>query len=459
MAGLTESFNIEVIHETGGSFLTLRPTRPDAITVYNHQIEMLSGNPRQTIMPVEIRRRDDETSFVYRIGSMISLKEYTEGRSLSRKELLDITCKLLDTLLESKNLLLNETNYILNEEYIYIDQVTCVPCMLYLPVHIDTNADKNIKDFFIWIAAAYTPVAEDHSIQSMIRYVKSPRFNLMDFSKLIHSISLEDNNPTVFEKYHSSTYKNDMEQISGNVQVPDKQQVSMESHHSPGSRIIQKVLEPGGKKVILSIVLSQTVVIFCAIGMELLMKGIGIEIDTRYIIIALFVLVFDLLFIKYVLLRISGQSTQKNKDVSHSAMGKKPAETTDKMSVQKTAVTGKTSLDETTLLSSGSKRDQHIPKAFLRTESHGTVDDIEIDKDSFIIGRNPTISDLVIIHKAVGRVHAEITKKDGSYYLIDNKSRNGTYLNEDKLIPGQEYKLNNNDKIIFANTEYRFITV
>lgn len=109
-------------------------------------------------------------------------------------------------------------------------------------------------------------------------------------------------------------------------------------------------------------------------------------------------------------------------------------------------------IEETSLLIDGNE-----PRAFLVCREKGAVKEFRLNKDRIIIGRNPDVCDIIIDNKTVGRIHAEILKKDGSFYIIDKNSRNGTYLNNRKLDGGVEYRLNNGDTIVFANAEYGFI--
>ena len=47
--------------------------------------------------------------------------------------------------------------------------------------------------------------------------------------------------------------------------------------------------------------------------------------------------------------------------------------------------------------------------------------------------------------------------KDGRIGLTDHKSTNGTYINEQQLIPEKEHPLNDNDLIIFGNITLKFL--
>ncbi|MCK4775967.1 MAG: FHA domain-containing protein, partial [Candidatus Krumholzibacteria bacterium] len=63
------------------------------------------------------------------------------------------------------------------------------------------------------------------------------------------------------------------------------------------------------------------------------------------------------------------------------------------------------------------------------------------------IGRDPenTIS---LDHTAISRFHCTISTEDGAYYIQDNKSTNGTYLNGRRI---QKDRLSPGDELIIAN--------
>lgn len=84
------------------------------------------------------------------------------------------------------------------------------------------------------------------------------------------------------------------------------------------------------------------------------------------------------------------------------------------------------------------------------------------------IGRDPNNNDIVVretkkgeIDYTISRRHATITVKNGFYFLSDNNSKNGTYLNDEKLNENDERLLNNGDEINIvgqeASTIFRFV--
>jgi len=62
------------------------------------------------------------------------------------------------------------------------------------------------------------------------------------------------------------------------------------------------------------------------------------------------------------------------------------------------------------------------------------------------IGREPNAS-LLINHHAVSRRHAEITHANGYFLLRDLGSRNGTFLNDNRLEPHSAHILKLHDQI------------
>lgn len=63
---------------------------------------------------------------------------------------------------------------------------------------------------------------------------------------------------------------------------------------------------------------------------------------------------------------------------------------------------------------------------------------------------------LVPASSAVSRIHARIYREGEACWLEDMNSKNGTYLNEELLNPGERYPLQDEDCIRFADAEYRF---
>ena len=85
------------------------------------------------------------------------------------------------------------------------------------------------------------------------------------------------------------------------------------------------------------------------------------------------------------------------------------------------------------------------PMAILTKERTGET--INIDKEAFILGKNPNRVDFAIRdNKAVSRVHACISWENEGYRIKDLGSLNGTFVNSTPV--GEEGMLLENDDVI-----------
>ena len=82
---------------------------------------------------------------------------------------------------------------------------------------------------------------------------------------------------------------------------------------------------------------------------------------------------------------------------------------------------------------------------------------IQISKNSILIGRMENFVDYIISSSAIGKIHAEILREGENFYVMDCNSKNGTFLNDNRILPNTKNSIKNNDTLRFANREYIFI--
>lgn len=97
-----------------------------------------------------------------------------------------------------------------------------------------------------------------------------------------------------------------------------------------------------------------------------------------------------------------------------------------------------------------------VKKAYLTFDDGSIMENIPIEKDVFLFGRIAGGVDYVINNTAASRVHARIEHISNEFYITDLDSKNGTYLNEARLIANERYKLENNNTIKLANMNFKF---
>ena len=108
---------------------------------------------------------------------------------------------------------------------------------------------------------------------------------------------------------------------------------------------------------------------------------------------------------------------------------------------------------ETVILSMGKTEGP----ATLVSREPGELATIYLNEELTVIGKMKTAADAVIPLPTVSRLHAKIRKKDDAYYLMDLNSRNGTAVNGRMLHSEEEYQLQDEDEVDFAQARYIFL--
>ena len=118
------------------------------------------------------------------------------------------------------------------------------------------------------------------------------------------------------------------------------------------------------------------------------------------------------------------------------------------------------SMDGTTVLSDDGISVQQIQQMqpvnyhFASLTRQVTGEKIELGKPSFVLGKNPEKSDYAVADNS--RVHAVITTRNGRYYVMDQNSTNGTFINGRIIKAGQETEILPGDCLMLANEEFIF---
>lgn len=95
--------------------------------------------------------------------------------------------------------------------------------------------------------------------------------------------------------------------------------------------------------------------------------------------------------------------------------------------------------------------------ASLVSKEPGELATIFLKEELTVIGKLEHAADAVIPLPTVSRLHAKIRKRENEYYLADLNSRNGTSVNGKMLKADEEYLLQDEDEIDFAQARYIFL--
>ena len=106
----------------------------------------------------------------------------------------------------------------------------------------------------------------------------------------------------------------------------------------------------------------------------------------------------------------------------------------------------------TTLLWKG--EEEYQPRLTLISMNPRERNSIVLVKDSYVIGKLKTKTDICLEEEGISRIHARIRKEGEEYYLYDMNSTNGTFINGRRLGVNEKVPLHVSDEIAFARTEY-----
>ena len=95
--------------------------------------------------------------------------------------------------------------------------------------------------------------------------------------------------------------------------------------------------------------------------------------------------------------------------------------------------------------------------ASLVSREPGELATIYLEQEFTVVGKMTGAADAVIPVSTVSRIHARIRRRDNEYYLEDLNSRNGTSVNGRMLKNEEEYQLQDEDEVDFAQARYIFV--
>ena len=113
-----------------------------------------------------------------------------------------------------------------------------------------------------------------------------------------------------------------------------------------------------------------------------------------------------------------------------------------------------------------------IEKQTSATQTHNTIptsllllkglDDLvgvswSLEQPLTSVGRSFRLNDITISHTNLSKVHLQILKEKEQFYLVDLKSTNKTYLNEQEIEPYKKYLLKDNDYVRASSVVFKFL--
>ena len=413
-----------IVSEVRGAeqFLVVNQMQEEYLNDY--LMKMVEHNTIPGLLPLRCNNMNGRTALYYHLGNRYNLKELVRNGSVGSREAKILYAKLVDVLSGMGEYFLNVDQCVYDVEYLYVD-TTLNPFFIYLPFENYRNSGMNgvWRDFFSELLSCLMDVKPDPFYDMLMRYLIRPNFSLNEFGKYVSDQKAENVSLVV------SAQEQLVQQEEGIA--PEKADREQERSEQPSQT---------GKK-----------------GFKGSLFGFGKRGN-------------------------AGKSGKTGRAEEHHRMENTgmpiPGQKSDKTGIPPTGrknkmEEGKADTAERGIHSAGMAEaidDQWSETVYVNPEEenqtvmlntrndaepyliHGSVR-IPIGQLPFTIGKGSV--NYVVANPTVSRLHITIKKENG-FYVQDEHSSNGTWLNGERLNPGQTVQLHDGDSLRLSNEEFTF---
>lgn len=438
----------------------------DEINTDSYQVRMLVGNVIPSLLKCRIQGMDGRFLVYFDITSKQALSVLYEEKKMGVEDLRLIFGGFVKAMEDAAEYLMNPGQFIISPEYIYtdIEKQEIYFCMM-------PGYEKDIKEQFQFLTEYILPKI-DHQDQDAVILGYGVYKRAMEDSFHLEHIK-EELYKTQGQQGTTTTKAEQMKTESEQRQESEDFNLEEEGFWE-NEEINQEFVRDGEKSKRLSLpqktgVIVLAAILLCGIAAITLM-GYLPYLETGTILGIIIVLVACVMLFVYVskIKKKPGalrQGREEERDKPKGITGKVPTDQTDQSQNTIKSVVKSTNkpvvkssqlhadYGETVVLSAGAVSGP----ASLVSKEPGELATIYINEDLTVIGKLETACDAVISLPTVSRIHAKIRKKEDAYYLTDMNSRNGTAVNGRLLLPDEEYQLEPEDEVDFAQARYIFL--
>lgn len=410
---------------------------------------MLLSYPISRLLPLELNEMNLQISLAYKLGAKKSLSQLTHNLTIEEVDCLRILFTIVTTLVDSKVHLLNEDRYLLQESFIYVGTDYLDVHLIYLPIYEFVDKPPlpiellNLLTFLLKKQGR----AQSQRVREIKELLNAAEFQLAALKeKLLQGITeIESSFPassvldhdSQLPRHPSTPGLKDLMLVQSTeswlpLTAKEKfQNWRLQSSHNP-MLIAATILCIGIEWVFYSYYSSVGMLNLC-LGLSLLILNIGFWLNRS-------LGTMD-----------TGELPNENPLVSsvEQQFPMIPAiNYYEQLGNQTTLLAPMNALSDATVLLSPS------PKAFLELRQGDETQLIKLSSDSFIIGRNEEAAQFTANWLGLSRSHIMITCLGNDYEVKDLGSKNGSFLNEESMIPHQNYRLNEGDCIKIVEKQF-----
>lgn len=443
------------------SFMILSGTKMVDTTSY--QTRMLIGNGIPGLLKCRLQAVDGKTLFYYDITSRQPLKVLYENKKFNLDDLRLILGCFVQTMETMAEFLLNPENLMISPEYIYVDIEKKQLYFCYLPGY-----EHAVREQF----------------QTLTEYIlpklKHEDGNAVMLGYGVYRRALEDSFHLEYikEELYRTKEKGEGKEESLPIPEPDsedsadiRREQTVESERSEPMLWRQDTKETPDLSKTKKVWIRKGLVFLWVIVIILGMAG-GKALGylpwlTAEVMIGAGIILLGLGTFFCMIMEKKKKEHLKRNDVKEKKVKfceKEQSSSTEAKQMDNLLKNQETDIEiekenipkefgETVVLSSKTK----AGPATLVSKEPGELATIYLTEEITVIGKLETAVDAVIPLPTVSRIHAKIRKRDEEYFLCDLNSKNGTSVNGRMLKNEEEYCLQEEDEIDFAQARYIFL--
>lgn len=485
----------EISYKTiGGRNFMLIPCTESGKNI-NTQIRMITSGGMKSILPVTATSKNGTSILQYDITGLTRLSGLTQYGKLTSNQFSALLEGLISAKEECSSYALSNSGIYLNEDYIYINGQTGKVQFVYIPTMQQTESEQSCRELLRRLIA-YGKVE-----YSALTAEANDVINHPDFSYSILEI--------LMRKYHQGqSVQQPKSSPAPSFQPPEPQPFQPAPisavppapkpsiapppaptpfHEPPAPAAMPNhstksgAGSGNGKKILLitlTVVISLALIIgACFTSVVRLSEG-GIDI-TKVMGVAILIGALDFLLLRKLLTVSAEKSSQPVKEKKAGQEKKKSAASSplpDPLSSKPVPFAAPVSSlpvnpPQQAVVPQQRPTPSPVQQPFNANaieESDATIDfsaeiipgslylqsasgeKILLDKSPFLIGRDANIADYAILDATVGRKHAEISRNGDGWVIVDQNSRNHTFINEGCLNPYTPYPISAGDTLRFA---------
>lgn len=452
---------------------------------------MMSNNKIIGIVPFAFSQLDENRYFKYNITSKINLQQFFSG-IVNKKRLIGVFLSMAEAVIAAEEYMLEVEKFVFNSEFIFVNVSTAEASMVYLPIMNSETETMDIRKFFkeILYGIQFDQTENCDYVAKILSFLNSnAAFSLKEFKKILEQILVVNSSPNTKIAAQNSVSnpiggsgQQSAASASPQKNIPEQPNPQRPSSSTPPRQAqVPNIpvspappVPPKGRVIVPAPSLHVGLEIP---GSPMSVPQAGTSADNNQGEVkkgGMFSSLFR--FKKKSAEKPKEKKLPKNKKNNKkvvqgnssqpvpppSPVNSTPIIDTPKISkdiinpiqqpIEGTTVLGASGAGETVCLDSNSNG--KITPYLLRIS---TNEKALINKPLFRVGTEPNYADFVVNgNNSVSRSHADISLRNGEYFIRDNNSTNGTFINGERILSNSERKIVHEDKIVLANELFEF---